>query len=210
MNDFSSAEVSLMKKIHEKWSPMLYAAAHTTTVTEMFLAALVAGESAGDPAAKRFEPAVFGHLLEVCLGKRASFSVPGIHRPLGAVDMLGYISKAGTGTSFLDELRNAADLATSFGLTQIMGWHLVELFQEDKLEKMKTDPLTQLDLTIQVLVIFANKYDLNLTTENEALFTCWNTGEPDGHTYDPNYVPNGLRRMAIYQQISAAPPAVTQ
>lgn len=211
MTDFSSAEVSQMKQIHEKWGGLIQAAAHTSTAPEAFLAALVAGESNGDAAAKRFEPSVFERLLEVCLGKRAAFSVAGIHRPLGAVDLLGYICKTGTLPSFVDELRNAADLATSFGLTQIMGWHMVELYQEDKLEKMKTDPAGQLEMTMQLLVVFANKYDLDLAKETEAMFTCWNTGEPDGHTYDPNYVANGQRRIQIYQQITAPPPAgVTQ
>jgi hypothetical protein len=206
MTEFSSAEVAQMKQIHDKWGTLISAAAHTTTVNENLVAALVAGESNGDPTAKRFEPAVFEHLLEVCLGKRASFSVPGINRPLGAVDLLGYIGMHPG--SFVDGLRNAADLATSFGLTQIMGWHTVELYHEQDLEQLKTDPVLQLQVTIELLVVFANKYDFNLATETEAIFTCWNTGEPDGHTYDPNYVANGLRRMAIYEQITN-PPAPT-
>lgn len=204
MTDFSTAEVAQMKQIHDTWSAQLAAAAGTTTVSEAFLAALVGGESGGDPTARRFEPGTFEHLLEVCMGKRAAFSPPGIHRPLGAVDLLGHI---GTHPgSFVDGLRAAADLATSFGLTQIMGWHLVELYHEQDLERIKTDPAFQLEMTIELLVVFANKYDLNLALETEAIFTCWNTGEPDGHTYDPNYVANGQRRMAIYQQL-AAPPA---
>jgi hypothetical protein len=206
MTDFSTAEVAQMKHIRDTWSAQLAKAAATTTVSEAFLASLVAGESNGDPAAKRFEPAVFEHLLEVCMAKRAAFSVPGMNRPLGAVDLLGYI---GTHPgSFVDGLRAASDLATSFGLTQIMGWHLVELYHEQDLERIKTDPAFQLEMTIELLVVFANKYDLNLALETEAIFTCWNTGEPDGHTYDPNYVANGQRRMAIYEQITN-PPAPT-
>lgn len=207
MTDFSSAEVSQMKQIHEKWGAALAAAAHTSTASEAFLAALVAGESNGDPSAKRFEPAVFEHLLEVCMGKRAAFSVPGINRPLGAVDLLGYIGTHPA--AFVDGLRNATELATSYGLTQIMGWHLVELYQEDKMQKMQADPQTQLTVTIQLLVIFANKYDLDLAKETEAMFTCWNTGVPDGHTYDPNYVANGERRIQIYRQITAPPASET-
>lgn len=205
MTDFSSAEVAQMKQIHDRWAPLLNLAASTTTVSEAFLAALVAGESNGDPTAKRFEPAVFERLLEVCMGKRAAFSVSGIQRPLGAVDLLGFIGTHPA--AFVDGLRNTATLATSYGLTQIMGWHLVELYQEEKLEKMQTDPQTQMDLTIQLLVIFANRYDLDLSKETEAMFTCWNTGEPDGHTYDPNYAANGQRRIQIYQQILAPPAA---
>jgi hypothetical protein len=209
MTDLYGPEITLMQKIRDKWAPVIAAAAHTTTVGEPFLAALIAGESAGDPAAKRFEPAVFGHILEVLASKRAAFSVPGINRPLGAVDFMGYIMKAPA--AFLQQLGQVVDLATSFGLTQIMGWHAVELYQEDMLAKIKTDPQAQLELTIQLLVIFANKYDLNLANEWEAMFTCWNTGEPDGHTYDPNYVANGLRRIEIYKTITAPPvPGVTQ
>lgn len=206
MTDFSTVEVAQMKHVHDAWGANIAHAAGTTTISEAFLAALVAGESNGDPTAKRFEPGVFEHLLEVCLGKRAVFSVPGINRPLGAVDLLGYIGTHPA--SFVDGLRNASDLATSFGLTQIMGWHAVELYREKDLDRLKTDPMLQLEMTVNLLVVFANKYDLNLARETEAIFTCWNTGEPDGHTYDPNYVANGVRRMAIYQQL-LAPPAGT-
>lgn len=203
--DYSSAEVAQMKHIHERWGQEITAVAHTSTVTEPFLAALIAGESNGDPTAARFEPAVFEHLMEVCIGKRAAFSVAGIHRPLGAQDILGFI---GTNpASFVQGLHNAAELATSYGLTQIMGWHMVELYQEDKMAKLISDPGAQLTFTLQLLVVFANKYDLDLAKETEALFTCWNTGEPDGHTYDPHYVANGQRRIEIYQQISQMPPA---
>lgn len=201
MANFSTVEIAQMQHIHDKWGALIAAAAHTTTVTESFLAALVAGESNGDPTAKRFEPSVFERLLEVCVGKRAAFTVPGINRPLGVADLLGFI---GTHPgSFVQGLQNTVDLATSFGLTQIMGWHAVELYRELDLEKMKTDPQVQLNFTINLLVVLANKYDLNLARETEAMFTCWNTGEPDGHTYDPNYVANGQRRIQIYQQITA-------
>ena len=203
MIDFSNGEISQMQAIQSKWGAQITAAARTSTLTESFLAALVAGESNGDPMAKRFEPAVFGHILEVCLGKRAAFSVPGINRPLGAADFLEYILKAPAG--FVQQLGAAADLATSFGLTQIMGWHCVELYEEENLPKLKTDPLAQLDFTVHLLVVFANKYDLDVAKETEAMFTCWNTGEPDGRTYDPNYVANGQRRIQIYRQITTAP-----
>jgi hypothetical protein len=210
MTEFATAEVALMKTIHEKWGAMLASAAHSSAATEPFLAALVAGESAGNPTAKRFEPAVFGHILEVCAGKRSSFSVPGITRALGAVDLLNYIMVGPS--AFIPQLGRAADLATSWGLTQIMGWHCVELYQEDRLPKIMTDPEQQLGLTVQLLVTSANKYDLDMAKETDALFTCWNTGEPDGHTYDPHYVENGERRIQIYQTLSAAsePPGIKQ
>lgn len=208
MTNFSSSDIAQMQNIRDKWGARISAAAHSSTATEPFLAALVAGESNADPQAKRFEPAVFGHILEVCVGKRAAFTVPGINRPLGAADFMGYIMKAPP--AFVQQLQNAADLATSFGLTQIMGWHCVELYEEETLPKLKNDPQAQLDFTVKLLVMFANKYDLNLASETEALFTCWNTGEPDGHTYDPNYVANGQRRIEIYQQLTmpAAPGSV--
>jgi hypothetical protein len=223
MTEFATSEVTLMRTIHEKWGGMLAAAARTAAVSEAFLGALVAGESAGDPVVRRFESAVFAHILEVCAGRRAAFSVPGITRALGAVDFLGYISLTAraplTGDSrlelpaapaFIPQLQRAADLATSYGLTQIMGWHAVELYQEAKLDAIKTDPEAQLSFTTQLLAVFANKYDLDMARETDALFTCWNTGEPDGRTYDPNYVANGERRIQIYQQISTLPTETKQ
>ena len=35
------------------------------------------------------------------------------------------------------------------------------------------------------------------------LFRCWNTGRPNGKTFDPNYVQNGLRRIEIYRRLQA-------
>jgi len=36
-----------------------------------------------------------------------------------------------------------------------------------------------------------------LTADFEPLFRCWNSGNPKGKTFDPQYVPNGLSRMKI-------------
>lgn len=190
---------ALMQRIFDTLHPQLAAAVASSSIPEEFLGALIAGESNGDPKAVRFEPAVFGRLALVLVGKKAEFAPAGIQHPLGKKDLLPYLAADG----FTANLSILVDLATSFGLTQIMGWHAVEF---SKTLWAIEDPAKHLDFTILLLAYFANKYQLDLRSEFSALFTCWNTGRPDGKTFDPAYVSNGLARMAVYAEILRGKP----
>jgi hypothetical protein len=196
MTDFPSAETNLMQRIHDQWGSLIAAAVHDVPISSGFLAALVAGESGGNPAAARFEGAVFAKLMQVCMGRVALYPAG---RPLGATDILGYVMQAPP--AFIPQLTAAADLATSFGLTQIMGWHMLELYRDHDMQKLKSDPQTQLEITIILLVKFANAFQLNTLGQTRELFTCWNAGSPTGKTFDPNYAANGQRRIQIYETV---------
>ena len=81
--------------------------------------------------------------------------------------------------------------ATSWGLTQIMGEDY------DGVPSVLANPAVNLLTAVDLLEEFMHRFQL-LPTEFERLFKCWNTGSPVGRTYDPNYVANGLARIAAY------------
>jgi len=51
------------------------------------------------------------------------------------------------------------------------------------------------------LADFAARNTLDLTRDFSQLFDCWNTGRPHAPTADPQYIPNGLRRMELYKAL---------
>ncbi len=85
--------------------------------------------------------------------------------------------------------------ATSWGLLQIMG----ENYPADPV--LLADPQTNLVFGISMLASFAERWELDLTKDFEELFRCWNTGAPNRPTYDPNYVPLGLTRIALWNTL---------
>jgi hypothetical protein len=207
-------ESPLMKTIATKFGVTIAGTVTATRIPESFLAALIANESGGNPSAKRFEISHFGEILAVVAGVRATFNPPGISRALGAKDFASFLNpdpvNSGINLPFSIAIGRAVSLATSIGLTQIMGWHYLEfdlayLLPVPDIEK-------QLRMTMNLLAYFANRYTLNFSSDAEKLFACWNCGFPDpSKTYDPHYCANGLRRMAIYEvlhlQTAAAPAA---
>jgi hypothetical protein len=184
----NNAELALMRTIRETWVAEITAAVEDTGVPERFLAALIANESGGNANAERLEPNVLAELSEVLLGKRAAYA--GIHSEA----IMDYVALADPHDLFPQELARLVYLATSHGLTQIMGWHL--------LAKNKTSEGNFLEFTVELLRDFADEFRLNLSSDFEQLFRCWNSGKPDGKTFDPNYVPNGLERMSLYAELA--------
>ena len=95
-----------------------------------------------------------------------------------------------------DQLRQ---LATSWGHTQIMGYHMIG---RAGTVKDLLEPRFHYRIAVELLSRFAEQYELDLRAEFEKLFRCWNTGRPDGKTYDPAYVENGMRRMKLFRDIA--------
>lgn len=93
-------------------------------------------------------------------------------------------------------------LATSWGLTQIMGYHM--LGRPEPVEKL-CDPAYHYALAARMIEDFAARFHLDPQHDFEALFRCWNTGRPDGKTFDPSYAERGLRRIEICRRLTAAP-----
>ncbi len=187
-------------------------ASELSSVPSEFLAALTANESGGNPSASRFEPSVYRHLQAVAAGeapvygriraadlnaqaqenrspKTEEFHTRYLTQPFGANN------RQEIATSADDALRQ---LATSWGFTQIMGYHMVarRASVRDLLE-----PQFHYRVALELLSEFADAYQLNLGHEFEEMFRCWNTGRPYGKTFDPEYVENGMRRVGLYREL---------
>lgn len=185
----------LMQRIRSSWAGEIAAAVETTNIPADFLAALIANESGGNADAVRFEPMVFAELAEVILGTRKHYSPAGIQHPLERPELLAYV-EPGEVSDFTDCLERLAELSTSRGLTQIMGWHAVEMAKP--MPSGLWAAADYLHFTAELLTYFANKYTLDVSKDFPELLRCWNTGKPDGTTFDPHYVSNGLSRMDVY------------
>jgi hypothetical protein len=206
-------ELKLMRRVWRRWHSFIVAASQSCSVPPEFLGALTANESGGDARAARFEATVYAHLKAVAEGRVVAFGA--IHA--GALTAeLADMRRAKAGpfhAAFLDasfaaahadDLAHAEDaalreLATSWGLTQIMGYHMVGRpgAARDLLE-----PAFHYRVALELLAEFATRYQLELAREFEEMFRCWNTGRPDGQTADPTYVEKGLRRMELYRALA--------
>jgi hypothetical protein len=200
----------LVRRVFTRCDDFIQEACRTSSVPAEFLGALTANESGGDPAAVRFEPSVYRHLKAVAAGERPRYGGIGAEA-LG--EELAEVLHPKTGefhAQFLNslfipgqasELSRLADealreLASSWGFVQIMGFHVIGRHGtvRDLLE-----PRFHYHLANQLLAEFAESYQLDLSREFEEMFRCWNSGRPDGRTWDPAYVENGLMRMEIYR-----------
>jgi hypothetical protein len=193
-------DAELMAEIRTRWGALIAQVCHTSSVPPAFLAALIAGESGGDPNAKRFEPGVLASLWQVLLGRKTNFG------RVGRVQLRAY---AQTGSLVIPcpldySLQRLDGLASSWGLTQIMGYNaLVGTFPQGVVEQAEVlaDPGVNLCHSIIMLAAFAHEFELDLAKHFVDMFRCWNTGTPIGQTTDPRYVDNGLARMKLYSDL---------
>ena len=94
-------------------------------------------------------------------------------------------------------------LGTSWGLTQIMGYNAAAKgVRVGFTGEEARAPETNLALAVEMLADFARRFHLDLARDFQALLHTWNTGSPDGRTFDPEYVPRALKRMGIYRQLA--------
>ena len=196
--------IALMDRIRTQWGALIAASCASSSVPQAFLAALIANESGGDAGVSRFEPAQFVQVCGLFMGMRASLGVTGIAPPLGPNDLAPPASV----NTFAGQLAWVKSLASSWGLTQIMGWHFFALGVETVCPTVPR----QLDSTLRLMAAAAPHFDMDLAmpspSEVQEWFTWWNSGSPTGKTADPNYAANGLARMLLYEQApdDPAPP----
>lgn len=192
-------DLDLMQSIKAKWGGVIDAAAGNSTVPPAFFAALIAGESGGNADAKRFEKSVLASLWEVLLGRETAFG------SIKNSDLVTFIAGVSDPRPVfvpqslpVDAFQRLDALATSWGLLQIMGYNAIPF--QFTLDELKT-PQGNLDCSLHLLAGFAHTWRLDVTRDFEQLFHCWNTGRPDGKTFDPLYATNGLTRMAIWTSL---------
>lgn len=209
------AEQKLVARVFDRCNSVILAACKSSSVPPEFLGALTANESGANDHAARFEPAVYRHLVEVISGGEPSYgpiTTGVLLAKLGRVlhpkadDFHAHFLMPPFGANHLRELAGTPDeglreLATSWGFTQIMGYHMVERHGEvrDLLQ-----PAFHFRVALELLSEFAAAHQLDLTGEFAEMFCCWNTGQPYGKTCDPMYVDHGLSRMAIYKTLLMA------
>src|SRR6267142_4538423 len=119
-------EQELMQSIKAQWGTEIEDACKTSAVPPAFLAALIAGESGGKPDAKRFEPGVLRALWEVLLGRKTAYG--SIRRADLVQFVAGLASPPVSSPQSLpaDAFQRVDSLATSWGLTQIVGYHILD------------------------------------------------------------------------------------
>ncbi len=210
------AERRLLERVFESCHRDLLETCALSSVLPEFLAALTANESGGNPNVARFEPAVYRHLKAIAAGLSPAYG--GIRA--GALDAeLSEIlhPKAGPfharyltspfGANHRQEIAALEDdalreLATSWGFTQMMGYHMVG---RNGTVRDLLEPQFHYRMALELLAEFAQEYQLDLGHEFEEMFRCWNTGQPYGKTFDPDYVEKGLKRMHLYREVSKVP-----
>lgn len=191
----SDANAELMQKIRGEWGALIDGVCASSSVLPSFLAALVANESGGDPHARRFEPHTLVQLWNVLLDRVAMFG------SITRADLLGVLMPASTAMLSPYAAALAIDeLASSHGLTQIMGYEILDRSINTGSTTIAEleDPEKNLTTSLSMLAQFAHRFGLDVTKDFSQLFDCWNTGRPKAPTFDPNYITNGLARMTAY------------
>jgi hypothetical protein len=193
----------LMQSIKAKWGAMIAAVCAMSSVPPAFLAGLIANESGGNPLAKRFESHVLLALWEILLGRKTAYG------SIGRAGLVQFVSGASLpvytapATLPADTYQRFDSLATSWGLTQIMGYEVLDTqLNSGGIENLKTPP-ADLVVTTRMLSQEAARLGVDVTKDFSEMFDFWNTGRPHAPTADPQYIPNGLERMKIYAQLAA-------
>ena len=192
----AAVEILLMQRIREKFGPEIQEAAAGTLIPPEFLAALVANETGGDPTKKRFEKNVLLEIWEVIQGRAPKFG--SINTCQIVLSMTNVAGRLVGPTDLFHCLEHLDHLATSWGLTQIMGYQSIPLgFDVADLQI----PAESLHHTQRILMDFVSEFRLNPQTDAAKLFDCWNTGRLAATTMDPSYAANGLARMDLYRDL---------
>jgi len=207
------AERRLVRRVFARCDALLREVCAYSSVPPEFLGALTASESGGDPKAARFEPAVYRHLKAVAEGKTPAYAglgresldaeIEDMLHPKASAFHACYLTQP-FGANHQREIAACDDealreLATSWGYTQVMGYHMVG--RHGTVRDLR-EPRFHFRLAVELLAEFAERYQLDLAREFEEMFRCWNTGQPYGVTFDPAYVENGIRRMCLYRELA--------
>lgn len=168
---------AIMFHIYHRLHSEIETAVDGTEIPASFLAALISLEShpPGNRNSRRFEPKVYQRLLEMKNHGRSFSRLP--------VEKIRVLSDA--------ELR---ELATSYGLTQIMGYHCLDLGCSIE------DLAGEYHLLWSVAYMRRHYLPQIVKKDWEACFRIHNTGRPEGTTHRSDYAERGLVRMRYYEE----------
>lgn len=182
------------QQIFNRFGLPIHLACENSGVGEEFLAGFIGVEAGIDrtgfirPEAKRFEPGVYRDLID--LRDKGWCIVNGKTH-----DHYSGIRQSQLQGLSDDALRN---LATSWGMSQIMGWHCINNLHCSIGDLRNPDK--HLFYTIQLLKIGeSGKYLLR--GDLPSVLRIWNTGNANGKTYHESYVDNALLVRKHYVQI---------
>jgi len=174
---FKDVDDAIMYHIYHSYHESIYYATSGTEIPPEYLAALISLESypPGNWNSERFEPKVYERLLKL--------KKEGI--PFGNIPREKILSLTD------EELKK---LSTSYGLTQIMGYHCLDLGCSIEDLKSKDHLLWSIE--------YIRKHYLKYikTKQWENCFRIHNTGNPFGKTYNMDYVEKGILRMKYYKK----------
>lgn len=211
----------VLKRVYHRCHGSIVNACRLSSVPPEFLAALTVLESGGDPNLIRFEPGVYRHLQAVANGESPAYSTvaPGafgteseerLHPKAVEVHTLhltaDFSARHGEQLAGMDD-RALRELASSWGCTQIMGYHM--LVRRGAVRDL-LDPAFHYHVALQLLAEYAFDYQLDVTCEFEELFRCWNTGRPYSSTADPDYADRGLELMELYRRFWHEEPGLAE
>ncbi|MGH9356041.1 MAG: hypothetical protein ACRD10_07920 [Terriglobia bacterium] len=209
----STFDRGLMLDLYERFDQLILAAVTNTDLPGSFLAALTANESGGKLNASFFEPKVYAHLRAVATGNSAVYGSIASATLIAAFEQ-NFGTKDGRFEAWLTGLQSESEavhiitrledadlraLSTSWGLTQIMGYQVIG--RKVMIGEL-LDPEVHYELATQIVHDFAQRFGLRPGRDWEPLFRCWNTGRPEGKTFDPEYVSKAQQRMTLYRSIS--------
>ncbi len=170
-------EDALMLHMYHSYHKEIERATFGTAISPAYMAAIISLESwpPGNPDSRRFEPEIYERLLQARQGVR----------PYGRM-----------GPSLLRRYDDAGlkQLATSFGLTQIMGYHCLDLGCDVK------DLHSEHHLQWAVAWMHRRYEAYARRGDWEACFRIHNTGRPNGRTTRLDYAQRGVVRMAYYNE----------
>lgn len=169
-------EDAVMFHIYHTLHPEISQATDGTEIPPEYLAALISLEShpPGNRDSQRFEPAIYERLRDLKYTAR----------PFARID------RADIRTLSDEQLRR---LATSYGLTQIMGYHCLTL-------GCSIDDLSGPYHLNWAIAYMREHYGRQLRKKEwEAAFRIHNTGHPQGKTSRRDYAERGLARMEYYR-----------
>ena len=167
----------LMFQVYHSLGRKIWEASYGTTIPESYLAAVLSLETSppGNWDSERFEAHVYRRLLALKNEGKAFGSIP-------RKELLQYSD------------RDLRQFATSYGPTQMMGYHCFKI--QCSINELKGPYHLQWAVTWMEknYASYARRGDW------EACFRIHNTGRPNGRTYHRNYVQKGLERMEYYER----------
>ncbi len=179
--DHKMSDRQLMQLVLNRWGKAVESACRCSSVPPEFLAALIANESSGDAEKQSFRDEAYERLICVRSGKQFP------HWPVVPAQLRA-MSDA-----------QLTELATAWGLTQVMGYHVLG---NGSLPERLLVPEFNLLSALQRLAGFSESCGLDMCSEYEDMFRCWAAGRPDGVPADPFYVEKGMRRLALYREMT--------